>query len=283
MGIKFLCPNGHKLHVKSFLASQRGVCPQCGEKFLVPAQSLPDIRVESLGTKESKRVSTATGGTSTKSSKSAKPTKTASITVPSEEFEDRQDLTEMTGTTTVPVQVEPVPAIVAAAGSEIATAPAASTAVEADPIAQAPSAQWYVRIASGEQFGPAHGDLMQHWLTEGRVAADSLVWREGWAEWAVAGNIFRQLAHEIASPATMTANIDAFEQGLAEQVESLVLPSQPASDPAPSADPSIKSRTKISPTVESRRQVKSYHRLALVGLVVAVLCLFPLLVYVLWR
>ena len=37
MGIRFNCPNGHKLNVKEFLAGKRGVCPQCGAKFIIPA------------------------------------------------------------------------------------------------------------------------------------------------------------------------------------------------------------------------------------------------------
>jgi hypothetical protein len=36
MGIRFSCPNGHKLNVKNFLAGKRGVCPQCGAKFVIP-------------------------------------------------------------------------------------------------------------------------------------------------------------------------------------------------------------------------------------------------------
>lgn len=36
MGIRFLCPNGHKLNVKTFLAGKRGVCPRCGAKFDIP-------------------------------------------------------------------------------------------------------------------------------------------------------------------------------------------------------------------------------------------------------
>jgi hypothetical protein len=39
MGIRFNCPNGHKLNVKEFLAGKRGVCPQCGAKFIIPAQA----------------------------------------------------------------------------------------------------------------------------------------------------------------------------------------------------------------------------------------------------
>jgi hypothetical protein len=43
MGIRFSCPNGHKLNVKEHLAGKRGVCPACGAKFIIPAagQSAP--------------------------------------------------------------------------------------------------------------------------------------------------------------------------------------------------------------------------------------------------
>ena len=44
MGIRFLCPNGHKLNVKQFQAGQRGICPFCGVKIVVPAEStLPNL------------------------------------------------------------------------------------------------------------------------------------------------------------------------------------------------------------------------------------------------
>ena len=52
---------------------------------------------------------------------------------------------------------------------------------------------WYVRPPSGGQFGPASGDLMRTWLSEGRVSADSLVWREGWRDWQEAGKVFPKL------------------------------------------------------------------------------------------
>lgn len=39
MGIRFYCPNGHKLNVKAFLAGKRGICPDCDAKFLVPMES----------------------------------------------------------------------------------------------------------------------------------------------------------------------------------------------------------------------------------------------------
>jgi len=42
MGIKFYCPQGHKLHVKSFLAGKKGVCPHCGTKVRIPLESQRD-------------------------------------------------------------------------------------------------------------------------------------------------------------------------------------------------------------------------------------------------
>ena len=45
MGIRFSCPNGHKLNVKEHLAGKRGVCPSCGAKFVIPAASEPQPSV----------------------------------------------------------------------------------------------------------------------------------------------------------------------------------------------------------------------------------------------
>ena len=39
MGIRFWCPNGHKLNVKTFQAGRRGICPYCGAKFQIPTES----------------------------------------------------------------------------------------------------------------------------------------------------------------------------------------------------------------------------------------------------
>ena len=35
MGIRFRCPNGHKLNVKEFLAGKRGICPKCGVNLYI--------------------------------------------------------------------------------------------------------------------------------------------------------------------------------------------------------------------------------------------------------
>jgi len=36
MGIRFSCPNGHKLNVKDALAGKRALCPDCGAKVQIP-------------------------------------------------------------------------------------------------------------------------------------------------------------------------------------------------------------------------------------------------------
>ena len=63
-----------------------------------------------------------------------------------------------------------------------------------DPIDEAPAAVWYVRPPSGGQYGPAAGPTMRAWLNEGRVTANSLVWRDGWPEWRSAAATFPSLA-----------------------------------------------------------------------------------------
>src|SRR5438045_9737443 len=39
MGIRFYCPQGHKLNVKSFLAGKKGICPHCNAKVDIPLKS----------------------------------------------------------------------------------------------------------------------------------------------------------------------------------------------------------------------------------------------------
>jgi hypothetical protein len=73
-----------------------------------------------------------------------------------------------------------------------------------DPIAEAPHCVWYVRPPAGGQYGPAAGDILRKWMAEGRVSADSLVWREGWPDWRKAAKVFPSLAPAVAPGATVT-------------------------------------------------------------------------------
>lgn len=122
-----------------------------------------------------------------------------------------------------------------------------------DPLVEAPQAMWYVRPASGGQFGPAGADMMRQWLHEGRVAADSLVWRDGWADWQIAGNCFPQLA--AAAAPTPPAGVEIISTGPKE----------------------VTGRPKVY------RRKSGGQVVMIVVLLVALLALIPLLVWVLSR
>ena len=57
MGIRFLCPNGHKLNVKTYLAGKRAICPDCGARVLVPSPG-DELPTESrqIGTSQSEAI-----------------------------------------------------------------------------------------------------------------------------------------------------------------------------------------------------------------------------------
>ena len=150
MGIRFHCPNGHKLNVKAFLAGKKGICPHCGAKFRIPKDSEAGLA---------------------KKSRSAAPALDLA--------DNNADANPNSGGT----------ATLAPAAAAAASAPAESR----DPISEAPHAVWYVRPPSGGQYGPASGDILRNWITEGRVSSETLVWREGWAEWQPAGPMFHGL------------------------------------------------------------------------------------------
>jgi hypothetical protein len=152
MGIRFFCPNGHKLNVKEFQAGRRGVCPHCQAKFQIPHES-----------------------TRPSSKEDAKMSQDAAVAV------------EM-----VPEPGTAQPTV----GGVIPSLPPLGTAsaAMADPLAEGSDVVWYVRPASGGQFGPATPDVMRGWLAEKRIGADSLVWREGWRDWQTAADVFPQFS-----------------------------------------------------------------------------------------
>ena len=304
MGIRFYCPNGHKLNVKEFQAGRRGICPFCGARIQIPTQSTrpssksagrqgaaqattqtlehedpesaqasdssPDILPgeppslpgdphsgKMLGPSTPVGVPSASGpviapptvsnagqepATAGRSgaaasmsaapaapsppaplpssrrapcthgrqagegnvARSAPAQQPSSAPLPSP-AQPAPSPVQPAPVTAVPAPVPPTaaPASPAPTAMPVPTAPAAPATPPAppqppapepaDPIAEAPEMIWYVRPPSGGQFGPASGDLMKTWLSEGRVSADSLVWREGWRDWQEAGTVFPKL------------------------------------------------------------------------------------------
>ena len=153
MGVRFECPQGHKLHVKAHLAGQRGICPECGVRFIVP--SFSGGRVAEVANGDS-GLRTANGS----------------------------------GSGYVSVDIESTAAFNAGLQATAATSDSAGESVT-----------WYVRPPSGGQYGPIDSAGFRQWIEEGRVAADSWVWRTGWTDWKPGGEAVRSMvANKGASP-----------------------------------------------------------------------------------
>lgn len=198
MGIRFPCPEcGKRLNVKAFLAGKRGICPHCEARFRIPLEGgsvAEPIRDEA---RRVDRQGVAAGSESPGHvgtfSQAAKPAQAANSRAATAQALAATDEPELEISTIAEPTGEP------------------ASAVE-DPIAAAPEAVWYVRPTTGGQYGPAKGDIMRQWLDENRVAADSLVWREGWAEWAVAGQVIPCLMSE-PKPQPAAERYVTFERG----------------------------------------------------------------------
>lgn len=195
MGIKFLCPNGHKMNVKAFLAGKRGKCPKCGASVRIPQETpASDSGEDLLGD----------------ASLPAAAVQTAVSVAPVVVSASVAPYVAPTVRAVLPAGAPAIPSVPAMtpgyqpSGSAVMRAVQQASAplpMGVDPISQAPSSIWYVRPPSGGQYGPARGDIMRKWVSEGRVSGDSLVWREGFPEWKTASLLFPSLAG-VGSPAT---------------------------------------------------------------------------------
>ena len=164
MGIRFACPNGHHLHVKAYLAGQRGICPDCGAKLRIPNESTQTPTAPVAAPVEFVRDVSSSRLRRQQPPRRQKQTNTAIA----EETSPTDD--------SVVIKTEPV---------HETTVP---TAAEngAPPVAAGPV--WYVRPPAGGQFGPADNETIIRWINERRIVPDTFVWCEGWPDWRRAGD-----------------------------------------------------------------------------------------------
>jgi hypothetical protein len=222
MGIKFLCHAcNRKLNVKNFLAGKRGVCPHCGIGV--------DIPLESQSTASATPKNTATENAYVAASQpspaplavpangigAAPAMATPAMATPARAAMATPAVVPMNAPSAAPGPLPTHPPIPTHSPTALATsAPPSPAAVPSPPahpassdvLAEAPNAVWYVRPPSGGQYGPASGDLMKKWITEGRVSADSLIWREDWPDWQLAAPLFPSLAAAGSKPTTSNGN-----------------------------------------------------------------------------
>jgi hypothetical protein len=215
MGIRFRCQAcSNKVNVKDFLAGKRGICPKCGARFTIPEQSDSEFLAapeepEPAAAPTSPAAAPATTNPSIVVSAPQQPAGNLPVAAPiaAATSAGHSPLTttaqtyaspQFPATQFAPQQqpAAPYQPTMPTPGFHAAPVPAGPR----DPFQEAPAAQWYVRHASGQQYGPAPAPTMQKWLAEGRVPGDGMVWREGWADWQVASLIFPQLAARMMSP-----------------------------------------------------------------------------------
>ena len=175
MGIRFVCEScSRKLHVKTFLAGKLGICPHCNARVRIPETQDPAGQTQVTEQHRANRVAA---------------------------HQSAGTLTSEAESVSVVPNVHDVSTVEVSARHRQATGPPVLPAAqnspgteEIDPINEAPAANWYVRPPSGGQFGPASGEILRSWIREGRVTADSLVWREGWEDWVAAEARFSSLS-----------------------------------------------------------------------------------------
>ena len=209
MGIRFLCPQGHKLNVKSFLAGKKGFCPHCNARVDIPLTSTRvSSKATTAGTADYDDVSSqiAAGNfedpfagetLGVRSSSAGTPDSSVSAGTPTGVSPSAMSPVGSSPTGTSPITsgeggVAVMPGNAASPPGAVpqsdSTSTPASTVI--DPIAEAPDAVWYVRPRTGGQYGPTSADALQQWIREGRVAADTYVWRDGWPDWRLASESF---------------------------------------------------------------------------------------------
>lgn len=221
MGIRFSCPGcGRSLNVKAELAGKRGRCPHCQGKILIPTEDATAAESVTADTAAAASVREPSPGSSSDTAAGLRPEDlptvvgrapaglvTRIIQPQSREATEARGPATSAGTTTQSaagaVGAPAKPAIAddppAVAEAPAAAPPDAAPVAAADAIGEAPHLQWYVMPpGAANQYGPAAGEEFRTWIAEGRVTADSLVWRQDWPEWKRADAVFAQLQNPSA-------------------------------------------------------------------------------------
>ncbi len=221
MGIKVACPNGHRLVVKDELAGKRGICPKCKQAFQIPRGETSSGTASPTKPAESKPSASAPAAEPKRAT--SKPA--AASTATRQPKPERQSKTGSRGKSGAPPISQSAATAEPRSGGKIAKPPqppgkpggngSSSAKSGKDVLAEAPQLAWYVRHPNGSQYGPAKGELMRQWLAEGRIGADSMAWREDWAEWQQADQVFPQLAPSTPTPTPTRKPVSANQTSVA--------------------------------------------------------------------
>jgi hypothetical protein len=290
MGIKFRCPNGHKMHVKSFLAGKKGICPKCGVRIEIPLVSDVDAppasalehdspqigeieTIEPIQLAQARPRGPAFGLDLSAPSQPTTAQKTSGPAAPADgsglsetaplEFDNGLDLGDdlsllsdqpagraSSGRASVGISL----------GSELPSSGPLPPAMSR-PAPQTSNASWYASLAGGATVGPMSADAILRGLEQGQFTTDSLVWRDGWSQWQPLGSVLSQMNTPSQPAAAGAASLNA-DDPLADALGRQV----PASS------------TMVHGRHRTRKELRSRVALILMGLVII---LFALMMYVL--
>jgi uncharacterized protein DUF4339 len=213
MGIKFTCPHCNTaLNVKSELGGKRGRCPSCQQKIEIPTESkagaaAPTAAATQPGPSAPSVAAPRAGAESSAGTPAAFSPPTESPAADHlESFPALQTTTGQPGGQQAGAQAAPAAQTAAVTQPAAAAQPAAGIqpavgTAPVDAISESPQLQWYVMPPGAtSQYGPAVGEEFRAWIKEGRVTADTLIWRQDWPEWKPAGMVFPELQAAYTAP-----------------------------------------------------------------------------------
>ncbi|MEM6362959.1 MAG: DUF4339 domain-containing protein, partial [Planctomycetota bacterium] len=188
---------GKRLNIKAELAGRRGICPKCQVRFRIPLHDCPTSTPVTTAEPASQNKSSANGALAVGSQRHeqvAVPNGVIAATATNADVARAGDSNGSHASSTA----EPANG---KSSSDRVIAKATQKSNDTIPIdvttngnTQDPfgglDTTWYVRPPSGGQYGPADGPTMQQWLSQGRVAEVSMVWRDGWPDWRSAQGVF---------------------------------------------------------------------------------------------
>ncbi len=204
MGIRVTCPNGHALNLKSHLAGKRGICPKCGARFEIPVSGTeeppgqgPEVVSEVVRTvppSAELRATVADDEPSPGSPPAGVPT--AGSAPPAKRSSWYWELPNSGTPAAQPAAALGQAAFAARGGDE----------------------PWFLKIPSGEQFGPASTETLHGWLADGRVPVDGQIWRPSWPAWRLASEVFGRPAPDTLPAMSAAGNTLADNSGERPQV-----------------------------------------------------------------
>lgn len=232
MGIRFTCPNGHKLNVKSNLAGRRGWCPHCGVPVEIPLQSTressharrhgdavePPESLSNMQTTPGAQSTAYAGQPAANGSASPAGTVNGPAVSTAQPSTAQSASVQTTGYGGAASNVANVPA------SAPGASPAAMATVEAV-LSEKPNAVWYLHQGESQR-GPFLMDSMRDFFQNGQIESDAIVWREDWPDWRDVSEVFPALfpmaapVSQAVSPAATAPVASAVQDFLQNTIQS---------------------------------------------------------------